>query len=39
MPVWLRVFYIKRVEQVHKDKNKEMEKANKKAKSQSRRRR
>ena len=34
MPVWLRTFYIKKIDKVHKDQNKQQEDANKKMKSQ-----
>jgi len=39
MPVWLRVFYLKQIQKVHKEQTKQQEKANKKAKSAARRRR
>tara|TARA_R110002096_G_C14222825_1_gene691047 strand:- start:352 stop:627 length:276 start_codon:yes stop_codon:yes gene_type:complete len=39
MPVWLRVFYIKSIEKVHKERNKQEEAASKKAKAGQRRRR
>ena len=39
MPVWLRVFYIKAIEKVHKERNKQEEAAAKKAKAAGRRRR
>jgi len=39
MPIWLRVFYIKAIERVHKERKKADEKAHKSAKAQSRRRR
>ena len=39
MPVWLRVFYLKSIEKVHKERNKQEEKAAKKAKAAGRRRR
>tara|TARA_R110001583_G_scaffold32195_4_gene110257 strand:+ start:1003 stop:1122 length:120 start_codon:yes stop_codon:yes gene_type:complete len=39
MPVWLRVFYIKSIEKVHKERNKQEEAAAKKAKAGQRRRR
>ena len=39
MPVWLRTFYIKKIEKILKDQNKAQEEANKKAKAAARRRR
>jgi len=38
MPVWLRTFYTKKIVEIHKKRNEEQEKANKKAKSKGRRR-
>jgi|TARA_R100000005_G_C4962053_1_gene178335 hypothetical protein len=39
MPVWLRTFYIKKIEKILNDQNKAQEEANKKAKAAARRRR
>jgi len=39
MPIWLRTFYIRSVDNVHKEKSKAEEEATKKAKAASSRRR
>jgi len=39
MPIWLRTFYIRSIDNVHKEKSKAEEDANKKAKAAASRRR